>query len=220
MWVLLPGIQAGPPEFSRLARLLSGEVRVLELPVMEADTLPEITAALLRALPPGRHDIVAASFGGLLAWGLPEDRVRSLTTIGTLPFRTAAADKSGRLGGLLPWIPRPLYTRLYRARVRNSLAEDAADPELLAAVRLPSAAVLAARLRAIGGWDLPPRPPVRAAWLWGATDRFVTWNQASVAAAGHEPGTLPGGHRPHLSHPSEVARWLTGRTPDGHLRRR
>jgi hypothetical protein len=208
--ILLPGIQAGPPELAPLAARLRGDVRVLPLPDLEVDTLPALAAALAATLPPGRHDVVAASFGGLLAWALPAERVRSLVTIGTLPWRTPAAARSGRAGHLLPWVPETGWRRLYRARVRRSLLDDGADDTLLAAVRPPARRVLAARLRAIGGWALPPRPPVRAAWLWGATDPFVTWDVDGVRAAGHEPHVVPGGHRPHVSHPSEVARWVEG----------
>ncbi len=203
MLILLPGIQAGPPEFARLAPLLRRDHLVLPLPDSTADRLPDIAGEL--ALPPGAHDFLCASFGGLLAWALPEARVRSITTIGTLPSRTAAAERSGRVGRWLHRVPAPIFRRWYRDRVRASLEEDSGDPELIASVRLPSPAVLAARLRAIGRWDLPSRPPAPATWLWGVTDPFVTWDKGRVAALGMTPEILPGGHRPHLSHPSLVA---------------
>jgi hypothetical protein len=208
MWILLPGIQAGPTEFRRLTPLLRGEYAVLALPEVESGDLREHSAALASTLPAGAHDFLAASFGGLVAWGLPAPRVRSLTTIGTLPWKTPAAERSGRIGRLLPLLPRVLYRRSYRARVRQSLAADGADDDVLAGVKLPSPAVLAGRLRAIDGWNLPTRPPVRATWMWGVTDPWVTWDKAAVEAVGHDALVLPGGHRPHLSHPSEVARWL------------
>ncbi|MSQ01283.1 MAG: alpha/beta hydrolase [Myxococcales bacterium] len=210
MLVLLPGIQAGLAEFERLRPLL-GEHLALALPDATADTLPAIAALVDAALPPGAHDLVGVSFGGLVAWALPAGRLRSLTTIGTLPYRTPAATRSGRVGCALPALPAALYRRWVRRRLRASLEADGADAELRLRVYEPDQAVLAARLRAIGGWELPPSPPVPAAWLWGATDPFVTWDHASVRQAGHEPHELPGGHRPHLSHPSEVARWLRGR---------
>ncbi|MBM4369827.1 MAG: alpha/beta fold hydrolase [Deltaproteobacteria bacterium] len=203
MLILLPGIQAGPAEFARLVPLLRREHLVLPLPDSTADRLPDIAAQL--DLPAGEHDFLCASFGGLLAWALPRGRVRSLVTIGTLPSRTEAAERSGRAGRWLHRVPGPLFRRWYRDRVRASLEEDSADPELVASVRLPSPAVLAARLRAIGHWGLTARPPAPATWLWGVTDRFVTWDKGSVAALGMVPEILPGGHRPHLSHPSLVA---------------
>ena len=211
MLVLLPGIQAGPPEFDRLVPLLGVEALVLPLPASTDDTLLSIAAALLPSLPPGPHDFLGASFGGLLAWALPSERVRSLTTIGTLPWRTAAAVRSGRVGRLLPLLPSPLSRRLYQDRVRVSLEDDGADADILAQVRTPPRDVLAARLRAIGAWQLPAAPAARATWMWGATDPWVTWDQTGVQAAGHDGVIVPGGHRPHLSHPSEVARWLRGR---------
>ncbi len=211
MWILLPGIQAGPAEFRRLTPLLRGEFRVLPLPEVQSADLREHAAALVSTVPEGAHDFLAASFGGLVAWGLPAERVRSLTTLGTLPWRTPAADQSGRLGHALRLLPDPLYRRLYRSRVRQSLAADGADDDVLAAVSLPSAAVLSARLRAIAAWNLPAHPPVRATWMWGVTDPWVTWEKAGVEAAGHEAIVVPGGHRPHLSHPSEVVRWLERR---------
>ncbi len=211
MLVLLPGIQAGPPEFAHLLPLLRVEHLVLPLPDAAVDSLPEIAALVDALLPAGAHDFLAVSFGGLVAWALPASRVRSLTTIGTLPWRTAAAVRSGRIGRLLPLLPSPLYRRLYQDRVRASLEEDGADADILAQVRPPPRDVLAARLHAIGAWTLPPSPPVRATWMWGATDPWVTWDQTGVQAAGHDGVIVPGGHRPHLSHPSEVARWLRGR---------
>jgi hypothetical protein len=211
MWVLLPGIQAGPAEFRRLVPLLRGEVRVLPLPDVEVADLAAHSAALSSTLPPGAHDFCAASFGGLVAWGLPAERVRSLTTLGTLPWRTAAAVRSGRLAAALRVLPEPVYRRLYRDRVRESLTADGADDSVLADVQLAPRNVLAARLGAIAGWNLPARPPVRATWMWGVTDPWVTWDKAGVEAAGHDAVVVPGGHRPHLSHPSEVARWLQER---------
>jgi pimeloyl-ACP methyl ester carboxylesterase len=206
MIVLLPGIQAGPPEFERLLPLLP-DALVYPLPDATADRIEAVAALVEAALPPGAHDLVGASFGGLVATALPADRLRSLTTIGSLPFPNDAARRSGRAGRWLASVPMPIFRALYRSRVRASLEEDSADAELIARVRLPRREVLAARLRAIGHWHFPP-PPIRATWMWGVSDRFVTWEKGEVAATGAEPLLLPGGHRPHLSHPSEVAGWI------------
>lgn len=208
MILLLPGIQAGPPELGRLSRLIRQPHRVQALPDCEDDDLRSIAARVLAEVGPGPFDVVAASFGGLVAWAMPPGVVRRLVTIGTLPSRTAAARASGRAGRLLPWVPDRVFRELYGARVRASLREDGADEALLAEVRSPRRAVLAARLRAIGRWGLPPRPPPGSTWMWGATDRFVRWEVAEVQAMGAAAVVVPGGHRPHLSHPSEVLRWI------------
>lgn len=207
MIVLLPGIQAGPPEFARLLPMLPADARVVALPDSLADTLPAVAAEILARLPPGPHDFVGASFGGLVATAMPANRVRTLLTLGTLPFRTAAANRCGRAAKIIGLLPRPFYHAWYRNRVRESLAEDSADNELIASIRLPDRDVLAARLRAIATWHFP-RPECRARFAWGVTDRWVTWHKGEVEQAGYEPILLPGGHRPHLSHPSEVATWI------------
>jgi pimeloyl-ACP methyl ester carboxylesterase len=208
MILLLPGIQAGPPELGPLTRLLPSPWRVLPLPDSTEDRLPRIAEQVLDGLGPGPFDVVGVSFGGLVAWAMPPGRVRRLLTIGTLPERNTAARRSGRVGRVLDRVPRRLYEALYAPRVRGSLQDDGADEALIAEVRTPRREVLAARLRAIGGWELPPRPPCPATWMWGATDRFVTWDVARVRALGMTPIVVPGGHRPHLSHPSEVLRWI------------
>lgn len=210
MIVLLPGIQAGPPEFARLLPMLPADARVVAMPDSFADTLPAVAAEILARLPSGAHDFVGASFGGLVATAMPPDRVRSLLTIGTLPFRTPAAIRGGRAAKLISLLPRIFYRTWYRNRVRDSLTEDNADEELIASIRLPDRDVLAARLRAIARWTFP-QPLARAHFAWGVTDPWVTWNKAEVERAGYEPILLPGGHRPHLSHPSEVATWIARR---------
>jgi hypothetical protein len=110
--------------------------------------------------------------------------------------------------GALRRLPRRVYHELYAPRARASLQEDGADDTLLDHVRIPDRDVFADRLAAIAAWGLPARPPGPATWLWGATDRFVTWTVTEVRACGMEPLVVPGGHRPHLSHATEVRRWL------------
>jgi pimeloyl-ACP methyl ester carboxylesterase len=209
MILLLPGIQAGPAEFARLTPLLRGRVHVEPLPETEDDDLPTLARRVLERVGPGPFDVVAASFGGLVAWAMPPGVVRSLCTIGTLPRHTPAARRAGRVGRWLGHLPERVYREWYGARVRASLAEDGADGQLLETVRPPPPRVLAARLRAIDAWALPARPPSGSTWMWGATDRFVTWEAGDILRMGAEPLVVPGGHRPHLSHPSEVARWIT-----------
>lgn len=209
--IFLPGIQAGAPEFSRLAALFP-EARVLSLPESRAARLRDIAEELADVLPSSPVDIVGASFGGLVAMALPAHRVRSLTTIGTLPWRTDAADRCRNAARILTFTPERVYGELYRPRVRRSLAEDGADDAVLNAVSLPPRDVLVARLRAIASFDLPPLPAFPTTFLWGATDRWVTWTTGALAARGMEGIVVPGGHRPHLSHPSEVATWISSRS--------
>ena len=207
--VLLPGIRGDPREFERLVPRARGwRTRLVVLPDA-GPRLHGIAAAVLRDLPEGTWDVVGASFGGLVGWALPPDRVRTLTTIGTLPHTTPRAQRMRWASLALRAAPARLYRELYAPRARASLEEDGADDALLDAVHLPTRDVFADRLAAIAAWGLPARPPGRRhTWIWGATDRFIQWSAADVTAAGLEPVVVPGGHRPHLSHPTEVARWL------------
>lgn len=207
--VLLPGIRGDATEYARLVPRLRGwRVRLVTLPDA-GPRLADIAAAVARDLPGGAWDVVGASFGGLVGWALPRERVRTLTTIGTLPHPTPRARRMAWFAAVLRRAPHRLYREYYGPRARASLQEDGADDTLLDSVHLPPRDVMADRLAAIAAWGLPATPPgARPTWMWGATDRFVTWTAADVRGEGMEPIVVPGGHRPHLSHPTEVARWL------------
>jgi len=205
--VLLPGIAGQALEFVRLVPLLRGRIRVLALPERADGTLADHAAAL-RGLPDHPVDVLGASFGGLLARALPPGRAARLYTVGTLPRFGPAASGAARTARLVDRLPGPAYRWAYGRRSERAWADDGADPSLIAALRLPSARVLAARLRAIAAWGLPDRAAVPMTQLWGATDPFVGWTSAEVEALGAVGAVVPGGHRPHLSHPAEVARWL------------
>lgn len=207
--VLLPGIRGDATEFVRLVpRLPAWRMRLVTLPDA-GPRLADIAAAVARDLPEGAWDVVGASFGGLVGWALPPGRVRTLTTIGTLPHPTPRALRMRWAAALLRRTPHRVYREYYSSRARTSLEEDGADGDLLDAVTLPPRDVMADRLAAIAAWGLPEvAPGKRPTWLWGATDRFATWSAAEVREAGLEPIVTPGGHRPHLSHPTEVARWI------------
>lgn len=207
--VLLPGIRGDATEYARLVPRLKGwTVRLVTLPDA-GPRLVDIAAAVARDLPAGAWHVVGASFGGLVGWALPKERVRTLTTIGTLPHPTARARRMRWAAAVLRCTPDRLYREYYGVRARESLQEDGADGGLLDSVYLPPRAVMADRLAAIAAWGLPAvTPGLRPTWMWGATDRFATWTAAEVRAEGKDPIVVPGGHRPHLSHPTEVARWL------------
>ncbi len=206
--VLIPGIAGEVREFSRLTMYRgSGAVRILTLPDTETLSLRALASLVEPYLPDHPVVVVGASFGGLIGRALPPDRVLRLVTVGMLPTRTAAATRAGHIGRLVPLLPAPLYEAWYGRRSASAWAEDGADPALVASVRLPSARVLGARLRAIAAWGLADRPAVPTTMLWGSTDAFATWNVAGVEALGARAVVVPGGHRPHLSHPAEVAQW-------------
>lgn len=207
--VLLPGIRGDPREFERLVPRLAGfRVHLVTLPDA-GPRLAGIAAAVAVNLPAGPLHVVGASFGGLVGWALPPDRVATLTTIGTLPHPTPRARRMRLYAAALRALPARVYAELYGPRGRTSLEEDGADEALLASVHLPARDVMADRLAAIAAWGLPRVPPGRAhTWIWGATDRFIQWGPGEVHAAGFTPVVVPGGHRPHLSHPTELARWL------------
>lgn len=207
--VLLPGLRGDPTEYAALAPRIPGRtLRLVTLPDA-GPRLTDIAAAVARDLPAGEWDVLGASFGGLVGWALPPDRVRTLTTIGTLPNRTPRAARMRAYAAVVRRLPERVYQEIYGPRARASMAEDGADGALLDAVTIPPGRVLADRLAAIAAWGLSARPPGRhPTWLWGATDRFISWSSAEVTAAGMEPVVVPGGHRPHLSHPTEVARWV------------
>ena len=206
--VLIPGIAGEVREFSRLTTYRAGTtILVLTLPDTESASLHVLARRLEAALPDHPVTVVGASFGALIARAMEPARVARLITIGMLPLRTEAATRAGLVARLLRFLPEPAYAAWYARRSEAAWAEDGADAELIASVRLPARRVLAARLAAIARWGLPERPRVPTVMLWGATDRFATWDVATVEALGAQGAVVPGSHRPHLSHPAEVARW-------------
>lgn len=205
--VFLPGIRGDAREWAAMAPYVD-DALFLDLPAAPLPSLAAQAEAVAARLPPEPVEVVGASFGGLVARALPPERVRRLCTVGTLPARSAAAVRAGRQAPLVAVLPRPLYAALYAGRSDADWQVDEPDGRWLAVVPIPERAALAARLRAIGRWGLPDRVTAPTRWLWGATDPWVTWSAATVLALGAEPVVVPGGHRPHLSHPAEVARWL------------
>ncbi len=206
-WVLIPGIRGDPCEFAALAPLLPGERILVATSLLQLrsrptpQTLSEFSARLLEHLPPGRWRVIGASFGGLIARGLPAERVEVLVTVGTLPAPSPASRRAGWMGRIVPLLPSPLYHRLYsRHDGKTREVEGSAAVEL----RAPPGPELGARLRAIGRWGVPTLGGPGRLALWGSSDPWLTWNEADVRAEGWTPGVVPGGHFPHISHPDEV----------------
>ena len=157
--VLIPGLRGDPSEYVALAPRIPGRtLRLVTLPDA-GRRLTDIAAAVVADLPRGEWDVLGASFGGLVGWAMPADRVRTLTTIGTLPHRTPRAARMRAYASVVRRLPERVYQEVYGPRARASLAEDGADDTLLEHVALPPARVLADRLSAIAAWGLPDRPP-------------------------------------------------------------
>lgn len=206
--VFLPGLRADAREWARLDPHLDGAPALfLDLPDA-GPALAGVAAAVLDRLPPSPVEVVGASFGGLVARALPPARVRAMTLIGTLPAPSPAARRAGRQGRAIRLLPRPLFAALYAERSDIEWLQDEPDGAWLARIPVPARDPTADRLLAIARWGLAERVTVPTRWLWGATDPWARWSVADVHAAGAEPVVVPGGHRPHLSHPAEVARWL------------
>lgn len=202
--LLLPGLRGDTVELGPLLAHLPG-ARAVPLPATRTSTLQGIAAELATGQDLDVDVIIGASFGGLVARALvASGRTRArLILVGTLPHTDAppAARRCGPLGQLIPWLPQPVYHRLYARRAAREWAEDTDGPWPGA---LPSPAVIGARLRAIAAWGLPALPPGTVV-AWGQRDRFGSWTPGEVERLGAIPAPLPGGHRPHLSAPGLVA---------------
>lgn len=210
--VLLPGIRGDAREWGPLRSYLPEDSVALDLPTLPSPSLLlDHASGLLAQLPEGPLVLVGASFGGLVARALVALHARPIThvcTIGTLPAPSPASRRAGWSAPLVRHLPGRLYRELYGARAEADWLADDPDRERYAALQLPSQTALAARLGALGRWSLPPRVQVPSTYLWGATDTYARWGHADVEAVGGVPVIVPGGHRPHLSHPAEVAAWV------------
>ena len=195
--VLLPGIRGDPSEFISLAPQIGGRIFIARYPDQVEPRLPAYAERVLETLILEEPvHVVGASFGGLVGWAFPAAKIRRLTTIGSLPEKTATARKSGMLARIIPRIPELLYRTMYSVRNREGL-------------QVPSQDGLARRLTAISRWDLPASPPAPVVCMWGKDDEFVTWSEDSVRSLGFQACVLPGGHFPHLTHPEAVINALS-----------
>lgn len=206
--VFLPGLRADAREWAPLSEALdAAPAWFFDLPRSGPD-LRHIADAVSALLPDEPVEVVGASFGGLVARALPASRVRSLVLIGTLPFPSAHSRLAGVQARLVRALPERAFRALYALRSDAEWLEDEPDGRWLAHVPVPERDDTADRLAAIGRWGLPARLEVPARWLWGREDRWARWSEAEIRALGAEAMVIPGGHRPHLSFPAEVARRL------------
>lgn len=210
--VLLPGIEGDARVFLRLVPLARRwPVEAHDLPPRAAADVDGLSALLEADLPPGPLVLVGASLGGLLARCLAARwprRVRGLVTLGSLPERHLLPAGLSRRAGLAGRLPEAAWRPLYRRRIAGLMAEEGVDPAVAAELLegLPPAWLHRARLAAIRAWGVPPGCPVPTLSLRGQVDREAPWSGAEVARALPDSGfeTVPGGHRPHLTHPEAL----------------
>ncbi len=218
--ILLPGIEGDPRVFSRLAKL-GTERQLLSLELPEGASVSEMAAALL-SRHPEPFCVLGASLGGLVARAAAEAdprRVRALVAIGSLPGPTCRPPGLGLAATALRRAPAGWVESRYRRRIAARHLEEGVDPELSLPLlaRLPSAALLARRLGAVASWAPGPPPPVPTLWLRGQVDTESPWTTAQAARLlpDAQVETVPGGHRPMLTHPEHlvavVAGFLRGR---------
>lgn len=210
--VLLPGIEGDARVFLRLEPLARRwPVQAHDLPPRAALDVAAISELLDADLPPGPLVLVGASLGGLVARCVAARwprRVRGLVTIGSLPERLLLPAGLSRRAVLAGHLPEGAWRRLYRRRLARLLAEEGVHVDLAAELLegLPPAWLHGARMAAIRAWGVPPGCPVPTLSLRGQVDREAPWRGADVARALPQSGfeTVPGGHRPHLTHPEAL----------------
>ncbi len=208
--VLLPGIEGDSRTFCRQAALAEGlPLYAVDLPAL--DGIAAAAQALAPLLPTGPLLLVGASFGGLVARELAasvDARPVTLAALGALPAPHLRPEGLERRLRLVSLAPEAVFERLYRRRIGARLRAEAAPPEAAAIHlrHLPTRDALAARLRGVVAWRRPAPPPARAWWFRGQTDVEAPWSLAQAAAAlpGVAVETLPGGHRPWLTHPGPL----------------
>lgn len=205
-FVLLPGIEGSGETFSTLLAL-SQHAPVWTTDWPEGGSISALGAALAAALPAGRHVLVGASFGGLVARVVATtapERVATLVAVGSMPGAPARPALLRVQAAALARLPMRSVARLYRRRIHSRLEEEGVGLERAAVhlSHLPGRDALVSRLRAVASWN-PQKPPETLTWwLRGQSDRETTWDTRAVQAALPDASvqTVPGGHRPWLTH--------------------
>lgn len=201
--VALPGFVGDAREIAPLGRGLDRRFVAFDLPPGSPAVAAAKLAPIVRARAGDRYHVVAGSFGGLVAFGLPG--VVSLVAFATVPGRAEIPPGVARLRRLLGPLPPGAVRALYRARLRRRLAQeglpDALIDTLVAAA--PDKPVLLGRLDGLLAWDVPPAPRVPMWWCRGAADREAPWPDEAVRRAWPHVHLrrVIGGHRPYASHP-------------------
>ncbi len=205
-FVLLPGIEGSGGTYAPLLPL-SDHAPVWTVDWPESGSIASLGSALLASLPEGPQLLVGASFGGLVARAAAAaapKRVATRVAIGSLPGAHPQPRLLRLQAAALARVPPRPFARLYRHRIRSRLEEEGVDAERAAMhlARLPERPALVSRLRAVADWTPRGAPHALTWWLRGQNDREARWNSQSVRAALPTASvqTVPGGHRPWLTH--------------------
>lgn len=213
-FVLLPGVEGSGETFSPLASL-SQHAPVWTTDWPERGEVPALADALLQALPRGRHVLVGASFGGLVARTAAQadpQRVATLVAIGSLPGRHPRPGRLRAQAALVQRLPSTWFDRRYRRRIRARLEEEGVNLERAALhlAHLPSQQALCSRLRAVSSWAPKEGALPLTWWLRGQSDRESRWTNQTAQAALPTASlqVVPGGHRPWLTHEGALSSLL------------
>lgn len=208
--VLLPGVDTDSRTFCRQAPLADA-APTLALDVPDGGDLDTVVARTLALLPDRPAMLVGASYGGLVARAVAErapGRVSTLVTIGTLPDPSLRPVGVVMQAALIARLPDRSFDRWYRSRITARLEEEGVPPEAQATHLRGNVGRdrLVARLRVVAAWEEAGVPRVPTWWWRGQVEREAPWtlDDAQQALPHAQVETVPGGHRPWLSHPGAL----------------
>jgi len=214
--VLLPGMEGTPRVFDPLCAALSPRpCTALALPLPRRGTrctIDGLAAEVLDQLGSGPVHLFGASIGGLVARrlaGRVPRRIRSLTTLGTLPDVRHRPGWLPLVAASLAATPPPVRQRLWRRHLGSLLQTEGLAPDAVSTLldSLPPDRAWPAWLDAVCSWRPDGPPVVPALWLRGVDEREAPWSlaQARRDLHGVAVDAVPGGHRAMLTHPAELA---------------